>query len=60
MYFSSLILLFLFQFEVNHLVYFLGAVSQKTLEITDKAVDIPFTGCLQNDVLVIVIPAKQI
>lgn len=34
----------------------LWAVAQETLEITDEAVDVALASCLQDDVLVVVIP----
>jgi hypothetical protein len=37
-------------------VDFFRAVAQKSLEITDEAIDVSLSGRLQNDILVVVIP----
>ena len=56
---SSLVLLFLLEFQINHLMNFFGTVAEKSLEITDKTIYVSFSGSLQNDILVIVIPETR-
>ena len=58
MYIKKSIFFFFFQFQINHLMNFLGTVAQKALKITDKSVDIAFASCFQNDVFVVVVPKK--
>ncbi len=53
------VLLFLLHLEVHHLVYLFGAVAEQTLQITDEPVDVALSGGLQDDVLVVVVPAAK-
>ena len=48
-----------FSLQFHHVVDLLRAVAQETLEVADKPIHVAFARCLQNDVLVIVIPAKD-
>lgn len=56
----SLVLFLLLEFEVDHLVDLLRTVAEQSLQVADKAVDVALPSCLQDYVLVIVVPAKDI
>ncbi len=56
---TSLVLLFLLEFQIDHLMNFFWTVAEKSLEITDKAIYVSFSGSLQNDILVVVIPENK-
>ena len=56
----SSVLFLLLEFEVDHLVDLLRTVAEQSLQVADKAVDVALPSCLQDYVLVIVVPAKDI
>ena len=56
---SSSVLFLLLEFEVDHLVDLLRTVAEQSLQVADKAVDVALPSCLQDYVLVIVVPAKD-
>jgi hypothetical protein len=55
---GSILVLFL-DLEVDHLVNFFRTVSEKSLQITDETIHVPFSSSFQNDILVVVIPERE-
>ena len=53
------VLVLLLEFEVDHLVDLLRTVAEQPLQVADKAVDVALPSCLQDYVLVIVVPANE-
>lgn len=53
------VLVLLLNLEVHHLVNLLGRVAKESLEVTDEPVDIPLARSLEDDILIVVIPARR-
>ena len=56
---ATSVLVLLLEFEVDHLVDLLGTVAKQPLQVADKAVDVALPSCLQDYVLVVVVPARE-
>ena len=56
---ATSVLVLLLEFEVDHLVDLLGTVAEQPLQVADKAVDVALPSCLQDYVLVIVVPVNN-
>ena len=54
------VLILLLVFEVDHPVDLFGTVAEQPLQVADKAVDVALPSCLQDYVLVIVVPVNKI